>query len=213
MDKNAIKKYAIWARTEMISRVAQRATQYGIEKNNVVPANADDIHGRILTPAEKQQRQALIAQISAKGYEQVIEEGAYIWFNRFIALRFMEVNGYLPSMIRVFSNDDNEFKPQILTEAINLDLDGLDMEKVFAMKEADQNEELFKYLLTVQCNALSGSLPVMFQRIEDYTELLLPDNLLREGSVVRKTGPTRFRSSAGCTSITMPRRRTMSSPL
>ena len=186
MDKNAIKKYAIWARTEMISRVAQRAIQYGIEKDNIVPANAGDIHGRILTPAEKQQRQALIAQINTKGYEQVIEEVAYTWFNRFIALRFMEVNGYLPSMIRVFSNDDNEFKPQILTEAINLDLDGLDMEKVFAMKEADQNEELFKYLLIVQCNALSSSLPVMFQRIEDYTELLLPDNLLREGSVVEQ---------------------------
>lgn len=186
MDKNAIKKYAVWARTELIARVTQKALQYGIEKEKIVDAAADSVHGKVLSAAEKKQRQALIAQIQAKGFEHVMEEVAYTWFNRFSALRFMEVNGYLPSHVRVFTDEENNFKPQILTEAIHLELDGLDMEKVYAYKEADKTEELFKYLLIVQCNALNDILPGMFQKIEDYTELLLPDNLLREGSVVEQ---------------------------
>ena len=186
MDKNAIKKYAVWARAELIARVSQKALQYGIEKDKIVDAAADSVHDKVLTAAEKKQRQALIAQIHAKGFEQVMEEVAYTWFNRFSALRFMEVNGYLPSHVRVFTDEENNFKPQIITEAIHLELDGLDMEKVYAYKEADKTEELFKYLLIVQCNALNNILPGMFQKIEDYTELLLPDNLLREGSVVEQ---------------------------
>ena len=186
MDKNAIKKYAVWARTELIARVTQKALQYGIEKDKIVDAAADSVHGKVLSAAEKKQRQALIAQIRAKGFEQVMEEVAYTWFNRFSALRFMEVNGYLPSHVRVFTDEENNFKPQIITEAIHLELDGLDMEKVYAFKDADKTEELFKYLLIVQCNALNDVLPGMFQKIEDYTELLLPDNLLREGSVVEQ---------------------------
>lgn len=186
MDKNAIKKYAVWARTELIARVTQKALQYGIEKDKSVDATADSVHGKVLTAAEKKQRQALIAQIRAKGFEQVMEEVGYTWFNRFSALRFMEVNGYLPSHVRVFTDEENNFKPQIITEAIHLELDGLDMEKVYAYKEADKIEELFKYLLIVQCNALNDILPGMFQKIEDYTELLLPDNLLREGSIIHQ---------------------------
>ena len=98
----------------------------------------------------------------------------------------MEVNGYIPTHIRVFTNDAGEFKPQILTEAIHLDLPELDMDKVFALKEADKSEELFCYLIIAQCNALSGILPRMFQKINDYTELLLPDNLLRKDSVIER---------------------------
>lgn len=85
------------------------------------------MNGHLLSQAEKRQRQALIRNIKEKGYEQVMEEVAYTWFNRFAALRFMEVNGYLPSHIRVFTNDAGEFKPQILAEAIHLELDGLEM--------------------------------------------------------------------------------------
>ena len=77
----------------------------------------------------------MIARIKEKTYKQVMEEVAYTWFNRFIALRFMEVNNYLPSHVRVFTNENDDFDPQILTEAINLDLEGLDMEKVFALKK------------------------------------------------------------------------------
>lgn len=184
MDKNAIKKFAVWARRELISRVSQKAVQYGITEESFGDPNADSVNGRVLSKAEKTQRQRLIQKIKAEGYRQVMEEVAYTWFNRFIALRFMEVNGYLPSHVRVFTDDQGAFNPQILAEAIHLDLDGLDMEKVYAFKEANQTDELYKYLLIVQCNALNPILPGMFQKIEDYTEILFPDNLLREGSVI-----------------------------
>ena len=186
MDKNAIKKYAVWARKELIARVTQKAEQYEITEKKTTPADADSIGGRVLTAAEKKQRQALIAKIKQDGFEQVMEEVAYTWFNRFTALRFMEVNNYLPSHTRVFTNENGEFKPQILADAIQLDLEGLNMDKVFELKDANKTEELYKYLLITQCNALSGILPRMFQRLSDYTELLLPDYLLREGSVIEQ---------------------------
>ncbi|CDC28972.1 uncharacterized protein BN668_00733 [Firmicutes bacterium CAG:466] len=184
MDKNAIKKFAVWARNELKERVSQKAMQYGIEKDNIIDAAADSVNGKILTNTQKNQRQALIAKINAKGYEEVMEEVAYTWFNRLIALRFMEVNGYLPARVRVFTDEENNFKPQIIDEALHLDLDGLNMDKVYEFKNANQTEELYKYLLITQCNALNSVLPGMFQRISDYTELLFPDNLLREGSVI-----------------------------
>ena len=186
MDKNAIKKYAIWARRELIDRVTKRAAVFGVSKEDVGDPNADSVNGHLLSDAEKRQRQALIRRIEEKGYEQVMEEVAYTWFNRFAALRFMEVNGYLPTHIRVFTDDEGRFRPQILSEAIHLDLDGLNKPKVYQLKDSNQEEELFKYLLIVQCNALNGILPGMFQKIEDYTELLLPDYLLREGSVIEQ---------------------------
>lgn len=186
MDKNAIKKFAVWARTELIARVSLKGVEYGITEDTIEDANADSVGGKVLTSDEKKQRQALIAEINDKGYKQVMEEVAYTWFNRFSALRFMEVNGYLPSHVRVFTDEENNFKPQIITEAIHLDLDGLNMEKVYELKDAEKTEELYKYLLIVQCNALNKILPGMFQKIADYTELLLPDNLLREGSVIQQ---------------------------
>lgn len=184
MDKNAIKKYAVWAREELIERVSQKVDQYEISAD--ADPNADSAHGVLLTPSEKKQRVSLITRVKDKGMDQVIEEVAYTWFNRFAALRFMEVNNYLPSRVRVFTDEEGAFKPEILTEAIHLELKGLDMEKVYALKEANDDEALFKYLISAQCNALSSVLPGMFQKIADYTELLFPDNLLREGSVIEQ---------------------------
>ena len=186
MDKNAIKKYAVWARREMIDRVRQKAAQYGITDSEIIPADAISIDGVLLHPVVVEQRKALIQQFNTKGYQELMEEVAYTWFNRFIALRFMEVNGYLPSRVRVFTDAENGFHPQILAEAIDLELDGLDMEKVYALKNANEEEALYKYLLITQCNALNPILPGMFQKIADYTELLLPDNLLRDGSVIQR---------------------------
>jgi len=192
MDKNAIKKFAVWARTELIARVSLKGVEYGITEESEQWSEGsgqwlvDSVNGRVLTNDDKKQRTALLERIKDKGYKQVMEEVAYTWFNRFSALRFMEVNGYLPSHVRVFTDEENNFKPQIITEAIHLDLDGLDMEKVYELKDAEKTEELYKYLLIVQCNALNKILPGMFQKIADYTELLLPDNLLREGSVIQQ---------------------------
>lgn len=186
MDKNAIKKYAIWAREELIKRITQKALEYGITENEIVDANIESINGKLLSGIEKNQRKELIKQIETKGFNQVIEEVAYTWFNRFCALRFMEVNGYLPSHVRVFTDDENNFNPQILTEAIYLDMEGMDIYKVYEYKENNKIDELYKYLLIVQCNVLNRILPGVFQKIKDYTELLLPDNLLHDGSVIKK---------------------------
>lgn len=186
MNKNAIKSFAMKARRDLIARVSQRALKYGISEKETGNPEDDVVNGYVLSYTEKKQRAGLIHQIQEKGYEQVIEEVAYTWFNRFSALRFMEVNGYLPSRIRIFTDENNAFKPQILTESIHMDLPGLDIDKVYAYKEANDNDELYKYLLITQCNALNSILPLMFQKIADYTELLFPDNLLRESSVVHQ---------------------------
>lgn len=186
MDKNAIKKYAIWAREELIKRVSIKAEEYGISANVEFVDNLEAIGDRVLTVTEKRQRTALIRIVKDKGFEQAMEEAAYTWFNRFIALRFMEVNGYLPSRVRVFTDDENNFKPQILDEAIHMELDGLDLEKVLDLKEHNKNDELYKYLIITQCNALHSILPKMFPEIDDYTQLLFPDNILREGSAIEQ---------------------------
>ena len=186
MDKNAIKKFAVWARRELIERVAQRAARFGIEENKPVDEKARVIGGGVLSDDEFEQRRMLIVHIRRDGYKQVMEEVAYTWFNRFIALRFMEVNGYLPSYVRVFSNESGAFDPQILAEALHAELYGLDMEKVFELEENDKKEELFKYLLITQCNDMARMLPGLFETIADYTELLFPDNLLRAGSVIEQ---------------------------
>ena len=186
MDKNAVKKYAVWARRELIQRVSQRAMLYGVTERDAGDPDAESVNGRPLSADEKRQRRALIRKVEDKGYEQTMEQAAYTWFNRFAALRFMEVNGYLPSHVRVFTNDKGEFKPQILDEAIHLELDGLDRNKVYELEGANRREELYKYLLITQCNALYGILPGLFGRIDDYAALLLPDNLLREGSVIER---------------------------
>lgn len=186
MDKKTIKKFATDARRELMARVSQRALLYGISPAAEANPEDDVVEGRLLSSTEKRQRAVLIEAIKEKSYDQVMEEVAYTWFNRFCALRFMEVNGYLPGRVRVFTDENNAFKPQILAEAIHLEMEGLDREKVFAYKEADANDDLYKYLLITQCNALSDVLPKMFQKIADATELLFPDNLLREGSVLHQ---------------------------
>ena len=184
MNKNAIQKFAIWARNELIAQVSQRAYQYGIDESGFGDASADTLNGRLLTAEEKSQRQELIKQIKEKGYQQVMEEVAYTWFNRFIALRFMEVNNYLPSHIRVFSDASGAFKPEILNDVLHLELPGLDSGKVAEYIESNDTEALYRYLLLTQCNALNSALPVMFERMGGYTEMLLPNNILRQDSVL-----------------------------
>ena len=184
MNKGAIQRFAIWARNELIAQVSQRAYQYGIDESGFGDASADTLGGRLLTAEEKSQRQELIKQIKEKGYKQVMEEVAYTWFNRFIALRFMEVNGFLPSHIRVFSDASGAFKPEILNDVLHLDLPGLDSGKVAEYIESNDTEALYRYLLLTQCNALNSALPVMFERMGGYTEMLLPNNILRQDSVL-----------------------------
>lgn len=185
MNKTAIKNFAIWSRVTLIDAVKQKAFEYDITEQGG-EASAVAVGGRLLTEAEKKQRAALISQIAQKGYAQVMEEAAYTWFNRFIALRYMEVNNFLPLKIRLFSDENDEFNPEILKEAMNVELDGIDKNTIFDLIEKQDNEKLYKYLLIAQCNALGECLPGMFEKIEDYTELLFPNNLLKSGSVLDK---------------------------
>ena len=186
MDKNAIKKFAIQSRVELIKAVRQKAFEYKIEEQSDNDDSNVTAGGRLLTDAEQKQRASLISQIRQKGYEQVMEEVAYTWFNRFIALRYMEVNNFLPSRVRVFSDENDEFNPQILKEAMTIEFDGIDKEKICDFIEKQDNENLYKYLIITQCNALGECLPGMFEKIEDYTELLFPNNLLKPGNVLER---------------------------
>ena len=184
MNKTAIKNFAIWARVQLIESAKQRAFEYGITENGENKPNVDTVGGRLLSAAEKEQRTQLIGQIRQKGFSQVMEEAAYTWFNRFIALRFMEVNGYLPSKVRVFTDENGAFKPEILKEAMSVELDELDRNKVLNLLDKQDNEALYKYLLITQCNALNTGLPYMFEKIANWSELLFPANLLRSDSII-----------------------------
>ena len=169
---SAIQKYAIWARNELIDKVTLKAFEYGVSKDEIIDANADSVNGKILTSKEKTQRQELINKVTELGFDETIEEIAYTWFNRFIALRFMEVNNYLPTRIRVFTNENNEFKPEILNEAMNLELEGLDKKRIYMHFQANNTEELYKYILICQCNDLGRYLPGMFTKLSDYKVLI-----------------------------------------
>jgi len=184
MNKNAIQKYAVWARNELIEQIKQRAYQYGITEKGYGDENAIVISGRVLSPEEKRQRHEFIAQIKEHGYQQAVEEVAYTWFNRFVALRYMEVNDYLPTHVRVFSDASGSFNPEILKDVLHLDLPELDKAKVSDLLNANKTEELYRYLLLTQCNALNEALPEMFERMGSYTEMLLPNNILKPDSIL-----------------------------
>lgn len=184
MNKNAIKNFAVSARILLIQAVTQKAFEYEVTEDGKNDPSQAAVNGQSLTPSEQSQRAQLIAQIQAKGFASTMEEAAYTWFNRFIALRFMEVNNYLPSHTRIFSDEDGNFKPEVLTDAVNLEIDGLDKELVLELLEQQKNEQLYQYIVITQCNALNEGLPEMFERIGGWTELLFPKNLLREDSVI-----------------------------
>ena len=184
MNETAIKNFAVWARVTLINAVTQMAFEYDVTEGGKNDPAQSAVNGNSLTATEKNQRAQLIAHINANGFMQTMEEAAYTWFNRFIALRFMEVNNYLPSHTRIFSDESGAFKPEVLSDAVNLDLDGLDKELVLELLENQENERLYKYIIITQCNALNEGLPEMFEQIGGWTELLFPRNLLREDSVI-----------------------------
>lgn len=192
MDKTALKNFAVKARNKLIAEVTQKAYEAGITENKIYDIIAfeggfkikDRENGKIFKKYELKQRGELLQRVKEKGFDQVMEEIAYTWFNRFIALRFMEINNYLPTGIRALSSlQPGKKEPDIIQEAFNIDLK-LDKDIVFRLQDSGDREDLYKYLLICQCNQLGEIMPAVFEKIEDYTELLLPDNLLSEGSVI-----------------------------
>lgn len=195
MNKSAIKNFAVNARKKLIEDVIQQAYNIGITEKNIqiseqfsdgykIEVNGESVY---IANTQNEQRDILIEQIKQKGYEQVIEEVAYTWFNRIIAIRFMEVNDYLPSGIRILSSSDQtRIEPDAIRDVRNLiDEINLDANTVYKYQDDKDTDGLFKYILKVQCNELYKIMPVMFDKINDYTELLLPDRLLGENSVIR----------------------------
>ena len=186
MNDTAIKNFAIWARRELISDVQKRCMKYGILEKGSLPGAADTIDGRVLTSSERQQRAELLRLAAAGGYCELVERAAYTWFNRLLAIRFMELNGRLPSHIRVLSGADGAFRPQALTEAMDLPLEALDQTQVAELVQRGDDEALFRAIFLAQCDELAACMPAVFDKIGGSMELLLPDGLLREGGIVEK---------------------------
>ncbi|MEK4963497.1 BREX-1 system adenine-specific DNA-methyltransferase PglX [Weizmannia sp. FSL K6-3076] len=195
MNKSALKTFATNARRELLKKVEARAMKIGITEDNIKKAEIESsdaifIDGRQLSKEEKNQRNRLIDRVHEIGFKRVMEEVAYTWFNRFTALRFMEVNDYLPTKVRVLSSTyADSTEPDMMKEALSLDLD-IDKEYVYELKMNNQSEELFKYLIIKHCNDLNRYMPFMFETINDYTEILFPDGLLAPDSFVRQMANT-----------------------
>lgn len=196
MNKTEIRKFAEWAREKLISDIIYKAGTLGINKNRIIdklPQSTEDLHFFDIGTKEYaqvsgeqlKQREALVQAIRDKeksyksykeAFDNLIEEIAYTWFNRLIAIRFMEVNDYLPSGIRVLSSE-NELKkePDLVTNPFDADLDLTvsEQNRVIELKEQNKFDELFRMLFIKQCNKLHEILPELFERTSDYTELLL----------------------------------------
>ena len=189
MNDTTIKNYCMWARRELIAGVQAKAHYYSIREDGYEPAAVEVLHGEVvLTPKERKQREGLIQLYESKdkNYEAFIEQAAYTWFNRIMAIRFMELNDRLPSHTRMFSFNDGSFGSQAVKEALDIQIEGVNQARVVEYKQASDDESLFRYLFLAQCNELSTCMPQVFDPVGSALELLLPDGLLRRGSVIER---------------------------
>ncbi|GAB6568494.1 MULTISPECIES: BREX-1 system adenine-specific DNA-methyltransferase PglX [Bacillus cereus group] len=191
MNKKALKEFAVYARNELREQIALRAQAFGItpEGSPVLVTGADyvEINDKKYPIVYKNSIQKLLKEIETKGYDNVIEEVAYTWFNRLIAIRYMEVHNYLPSKVRVLSSETKEkVDPDILTEYQYTDLPV--NKEVASLLAQGNREEAFRKLLVAQCNELNDIMPFLFEKLADYTELLLPESLLHADSLINKLG-------------------------
>lgn len=202
MNKAAIKNFAVEARKKLLASVKDKAGRIGITKENITEAISKG-QGYAVFPThigiettlmgkELKQRENLVNRIKEKGYESVMEEVAYTWFNRIIAVRFMEINDYLPSRIRVLSSETKgKFEPDIVTQApkIDLELTQQEIEEIITLKENNVLDKLFRMLFIKQCNELGEILPELFENTskynKDYTEILLDISYTNEDGVIR----------------------------
>lgn len=186
MNDAEIKSFAVWARTQLLDDVQLQMRRWAIGEQATVPADADTLNGEILTPLQRRQRAELLRLCKSEGAARLAERAAYTWFNRFLAIRFMELHDYLPCGMRFFSAPDGSFQPQVLREALHADIEGVDRLRVAELVNAGDDEALFRYLFIAQCNELAESMPAVFEKVGSAMELLLPQALLREGSVIQR---------------------------
>lgn len=199
MDKTVLKKFAIESRIDLMQKIESKLKQYYVNESFAKQQNGDlyvltnGTHTLNLSKEEYDKRELLIKRINELGIEQVIEEAAYTWFNRIVAIRYMEINDYLPLAkdnqslgIRVLSSKDNTPDPEILkfTNLTNPELDiNFKKEKYIDLK--DDNEK-FKYILLLVCKKLGTVIPQVFDGITDYIDILIPDNLLNDTGFINK---------------------------
>ena len=198
MDKNAIKTFAVESRRKMIESVKYQASLIGITADGISEpiSKAEGMETydygagqHTIYDEDIKKRASLVREINNKGFENVVEEVAYTWFNRIIAIRYMEVNDYLPTYTRVLSSEiEGKIEPDIITEAFDIDLDysAEDREKIFKLKDESKLEELYQFLFIKQCNKLNEILPGLFERTDDYMELLLDIKFTDDEGIIRK---------------------------
>lgn len=188
MNDTAIKNYCIWARAELLNEVENRMQRYGVVVEGVEPAEAETVGGVALSVQERKQRIELLKLQTRIGHDALRDRAAYTWFNRIVAIRFMELHDYLPSGIRMFSsaNDANAFEPQVVKEALDVDLSSANQMEVVRLMQTGEDEPLFRYLFLAQCDELAQleSLKRVFEPVGSALELLLPTGLLRKESVI-----------------------------
>jgi type II restriction/modification system DNA methylase subunit YeeA len=189
MNKAELKKFAVQARRDLISKVSLKAEQYGITKDKELMM--EENYGQLIVngnsyPTDMRHAfQTLQQRLKAIGYEQLIEEVAYTWFNRIIAIRYMEVNNYLPDRVSILSSNTGKNEPDILLQYETTSLD-VDRQQINEWIQNGNVELAYRKLFVAQCNALHGFMPFLFEKINDNTELLLPDYLLDSESFIQK---------------------------
>ena len=191
MNLSKLKTYAPKARRDFIRAMTDRAAIYGLTEKTIEPVTENGdvaiIAGKAYPISVAAKRKLLDERVKRHGFEQTMEAMAYTWFNRFAAIRFMELHGYLDHGYRVLSHPEGNSAPEIVEHAEHVDMPGLDKNNVIELKlEGTKEAELYRLLLIAQCNALHSAMPFLFERIDDETELLLPDNLLHSDSLIRQ---------------------------
>ena len=186
MHDSVIKNFCVWARRELMSEVERRCALYDISEHPENPKDAQAVGGRVLSSQERKQRSDLLRKAHDEGYDTLVEQAAYTWFNRIMAIRFMEINDRLPSHTRLLSGNDGSFKPQALAEALQVDIEGIDRAHVAQLVQSGDDEETFRYLFLAQCAELASCMPTVFSWVGSSMELLLPDGLLRAGGVIER---------------------------
>lgn len=181
MDTKAIEKFSIEAREQLLKDVEQRLYIYGLDDagRSEFGVEADAVRGTVLTATEKRQRTELFRRIEQEGTLPFITEMAYTWFNRFAAIRYMELHDFLPSHVRMLSAADGSFEPECLKAATTLDLPGLDRMETAQLIQAGDDERLYRVILIAQCNELASFLPSVFGTVTA-DALTMPANLLRK---------------------------------
>lgn len=190
-NRNVLKKYAPQARLDFIQAITNRAAQFGITKDGNASGEIQGdlfiLNGKAFPRSVANQRGRLITRIANEGFVQIMEAVAYTWFNRLLAIRYMEVHDYFDHGCRVLSNPNGHAEPEILEKATSVDLPGLNKDEIVNLKlDGTKDEQIYRKLLTAQCNDLHRAMPFLFEKIDDETELLLPENLLQSDSIVRK---------------------------